>query len=108
MVVVVCRVRYPTALSLLLDYWRHFGKALHLESFGRLEESGQLVLGYVHFTSVHEFEDRLQMSERHVFKDNDGMFRWVFLFYNNSLASTGDLLKCTCYFEKGFEVGTAR
>ena len=43
--------------SFLLDGLRGFGKTFDLQPFGGLEKSGQLVLGHVDLSSVHEFQD---------------------------------------------------
>lgn len=66
-------------LALPLDGLRSLGESLHLKSVSRLEEGGQLFLWHVHLPGVHELQDRLQVAERHILQDNDGMFWRVFL-----------------------------
>jgi len=52
---------------------------LHFESFRRLEESWELVLGNVDFSSVHELQDGCQVLEGNVLENNDGMLGRVLL-----------------------------
>ena len=41
----------------IFDGLRSLSESLDLQSFGRLEELGQLVLGHVHLAGVHELQD---------------------------------------------------
>ena len=63
-------------------------ESLDFESLSSLQKCRQLVLGYIHLTSVHELQDGGQMGEGDVFEDNDGMLGRVLL-------------------QQGLEVGTA-
>jgi len=57
----------------------YFSQALDLQPFSGLEKCGQWVLWNVNFTSIHEFQNWLQMVEWNVFQDNDRMLRRVIL-----------------------------
>jgi hypothetical protein len=72
-----------TCLALTLDGLRSLSKPLDLESLCCLEEGWQLVLRHIYLASVHELQDGLQVTEWHVFQDDDWVLRRVLLKYYN-------------------------
>jgi len=63
----------------LLDGLRCFRQSLDFESFRRLEESGELVLGHVDFAGVHELQDGCEVLEGDVLQNDDGVLGRVLL-----------------------------
>ena len=66
-------------LLLLLDGLRRLRQPLDLEPLCGLEEGGQLVLGHVDLSGVHELEDGGEVLDRDVLQDDNGVLGGVLL-----------------------------
>ena len=54
-------------------------EAFHLELLGHGQKGVQLLLGDVHLSGVHEFQDGREVLEGDVFQDDDGVLGGVLL-----------------------------
>ena len=79
-----CRYRLSLSVDIRVSLPVDVDESLDLELVGGAEEGGQLVLAHVHLAGVHELEDRLQVTERHVLEDDDGVLRRVLLRTENA------------------------
>jgi len=57
----------------------NFGETLDFQTLCGFQESWQIILRNIHFTSVHELQNRLEMVEGYVFENNYGMLAGVVL-----------------------------
>jgi hypothetical protein len=57
----------------------NFGETLDFQTLGGFQESWQIILRNIHFASVHELQNRLEMVEGYVFEDYYGMFARIVL-----------------------------